>query len=161
MSNFLWPHGLQQTRLPSPTPSLTPRACSDSCPSSRWCHPIFSSSCPPLLWPSSFPASGSFQMSQFFPSGGQSIEASTSASVLPMSFKDWFPLGLTGLISLQSKGFFSNTRVQKHQFFGTQPSLRVQLSHPYMTTGQTIALTRWIFVGKIMSLLFNMLSKLS
>ena len=103
----------------------------------------------------SFPASGSSLMSQFFESSGQSIGDSASASVLPKNIQDWSPLGWTGWISLQSKGLsrvFSNTTVQKHLFFGTQ------LSHPYMTTGKTIALTRWTFFGKVMSLLFNMLS---
>ena len=98
-------------------------------------------------------------MSQLFISGGQSIGVSASISVLPMNIQDWFPLGWTGWISLQSKGLsrvFSNTTVQKHQFFGAQ----LQLSHPYMTTGKTIALTRQTFVGKVMSLLFNMLSRL-
>ena len=93
-------------------------------------------------------------MSQFFESGSQSIGVSALASVLSMSIQCLFPLGLTGLISLQSKGLsrvFSNTTVQKHQFFGTQPSF-VQLSHPYMTTGKTIALTIWTFVSKVMSL---------
>ena len=94
---------------------------------------------------------------------GQSIGASTSASVLPMNIQGCFPLGLTRLIFLQSKTLsrvFSNTTVQKHQFFGTQPSLLVQLSHPYMTTGKTIALTIWTFIDKVMSLVFNMLSRL-
>ena len=102
-------------------------------------------------------------MSQFFTSGGQNIGVSTSASVLPMNIQDLFPLGLTGLISLLSKGLsgvFSSTTVQKHQFFSSQPSSMVQLSHLYMTTGKTIALTRWTFVDKVMSLLFNMLSRL-
>ena len=102
-------------------------------------------------------------MNQFFASGSQSVGVSTSASVLPMNIQDWFPLGKTGWISLQSKGLsrvFSNTTVQKHQFFGTQLFFIVQLSHLYMTTGKTIALTRRTFVGKVMSLLFNMLSKL-
>ena len=101
-----------------------------------------------------FPASGSFLRSQFFASGGQSIRVSASASVLPMNIQDWSPLGWTGWISLQSKGparIFSNITIQKHQFFGTQLSFIVQLSHPYMTTGKTIALTRWTFVGKVMS----------
>ena len=101
-------------------------------------------------------------MSQLFISGCQSIRASTSASVLPMNIQDWFPLGLTGLISLQSKGLsrvFSKTTVQKHQSFGAQPFFMVQLSYPYMTTGKTIALSRWIFVGKVMSLLSNVLSR--
>ena len=112
----------------------------------------------------SFPAPRSFPMSQFFTLGGQSTGVSASGSVLPMNIQDWFPLGWTGLISLQSKGFsrvFSNTTVQKHQFFGAQFSLwSNSYLHPYMTTGTTIALTRWTFVGKVMSLLFNMLSRL-
>ena len=124
MSDSLWPHGLQHTRLPCPSP--TPGACSNSCPPSRWCHPTISSSVVPFFCLQSFPVSGSFQMSQFFTSGGQSIEVSASASVLPMNIQDWFPLGLTSLISLQFKGLsrvFSNTIVQKHQFFSTQLSL--------------------------------------
>ena len=125
VSDSLRPQGLQHTRLPCPSP--TPRACSNSCPLSWWCHPTISSSIVPFSsCLQSFPASGSFQISQFFSSGGQSIGASASASVLSMNFQDWFPLGLTGWISLQSKGFsrvFSNTTVQKHQFFYTQLSL--------------------------------------
>ena len=100
-------------------------------------------------------------MSQFFESGGQSIGVSASASVLPMNIRDWFPLRLTGLISKQSKRLsrvFSNTTVQKHQFPGA--FFMVQLSHPYMTTGKTIALTRWTFVGKVIPLLFSMVSRL-
>ena len=102
-------------------------------------------------------------MSQFFTSAGQSTEASASASVLPMNIQDWFPSGLTGLISLQSKRLsrvFSNTTVQKHQFFCTQFSLWSKSYHPYMTIRKTIALTRRTFVGKVMSLLFNILSSL-
>ena len=125
MSDSLQPHGLQHARLPCPSP--TPRACSNSCPSSRWCHLTTLSSVVPFSsCLQSFPASGSFPRSQFFTSGGQSIAVSVSASVLPMNIQDWFPLGLTGWISLQSKGLsrvFSNTTVQKHQFFGTQLSL--------------------------------------
>ena len=108
-------------------PSLSPRACSNSCPLSQWCHPTISSSVilfSSCLW--SFPASGSFPMSQFFTSGGQSIVVSASASVLPMNTQDWFPLGWTGWISLQAKGLsrvFSNTTVQKHQFFSAPLSL--------------------------------------
>ena len=124
MSDSLRPHGLQHARLSCPSP--TPRAYSNSCPSHQWCHPTISSSVIPFSSHlQSFPASGSFPMGQFFASGGQSIGASASASVLPMNIQDWFPLGLTGLISLQPKGFsrvFSNTTVQKHQFFGTQLS---------------------------------------
>ena len=120
-----------------------------------FCHPF--SSCL-----ESFPASGSFQMSWLFPSGGQSIGVSASASVLPMNIQDWFPLGWTGLISLQSKGFsriFSNTTVQKASILLHLAFFTVQLSHAYMTTGKTIALTRQIFSGKVMSLLFNTLSR--
>ena len=121
--------------------------------------PISSSVVPFSSYPQSFPTSGPFFMSQLFTSGGQSIGVSASTSILPMNTQDWSPLGWTGWISLQSKGLsrvFSKTTVQKHQFFSTQPFFIVQLSHPYMTTGKTIALTRWIFVGKVMSLLFNM-----
>ena len=111
--------------------------------------------------PQCFPVSGSFQMSQLSTSGGQSIGVSASASVPLMNTQDWSPLGWTGWISLQSEGLsrvFSNTTVQKYQFFSAQIFFILQLSHPYMTTGKTIALTRRTFVGKIMSLLFNMLS---
>ena len=110
--------------------------------------------------PQSFPVSGSFPMSWLLASGSQSI--AVSASFLPMNIQDWFPLGLTGWISLQSKWpsrVFSNTTVQKHQFFSAKLSSQSN-SHPYMTTGKTIALTRWTFVGKVMSLHFNMLSRL-
>ena len=110
-----------------PVPSSVPGACSNSCPSSWWCHPTISSSVVPLSsCLQSFPASGSFPMSQPFASDGQSIGVSASASVLPMNIQDWFPLGWTGLISLQSKGLLrvsSNTTIQKHQFFGSQLSL--------------------------------------
>ena len=114
----LWSHGLQHANLPCPSP--TPGACSNSCPSSRWSHSTISSSFSSHL--QSFPASASFQLSQFFASGGQSIRVSASASVLPMNTQDWSPWGWTDWISLQSKGLsrvFSNTTVQKHQFFGT------------------------------------------
>ena len=109
-----------------PCPSSTPRVCSNSCPLSQWCHPTISSSVIPFSCLQSFPASGSFQISQYFTSGGHSIGVSASASVLPMNIKDWFPLGWTGWISLLSKGVsrvLSNTTVQKHQFFGAQLSL--------------------------------------
>ena len=125
MSDSLQPHGLQHTRLPCP--SLSPRVCPNSCPLSRRCHPTISSSVGPFSsCPPSFPTSESFPMSQLFASGGRSIESFTSASVLPMNTQDWFPLGLTGLISLLSKGLsrvFFSTGVQKHQFFSAQPSL--------------------------------------
>ena len=122
MSGSPWSYGLQHTRILCPSP--TPRACSNSYPSSQWCHPIISS--PVIPFSSclqSFPASGSFAMSQIFTSGGQNIGASASASVFPMNVQDWFPLGFTSLISLQSKGLsrvFSNTAVQKHQLFPAQ-----------------------------------------
>ena len=122
MSDSLRPHGLQHTRPPCPSP--IPGVYLNSCPLNQWCHPTISSSVVPFSsWLQSFPASGSFPMSQFFASGGQSI--GVSVSVLPVNIQDWFPLGLTGWISLQSKGLsrvFSNTTVQKHQFFGTQLS---------------------------------------
>ena len=124
MSDSLWPHGLQQARPPCPPPP--PRACSDSCPLSQWYHPTISSFVIPFSCLQSFPSSGSFPTSQFFTSGGQSIGVSASASVLPMNIQDWFPLGLTGFISLHSKGLsrvFSNITDQIHQFFGTRPSL--------------------------------------
>ena len=124
VSDSSQPHGLQHTRRPCPSP--TPRVYSNSSPLSQWCHPTISSSVVLFSCLQSFPASGSFQMSKFFTSGGQSIRFSTSASDLPVSIQDWFPLGWTCWISLQSKGFssvFSDTTVQKHQFFGTQLSL--------------------------------------
>ena len=128
VSDSLWPHELQHTRPPYPSP--TPRVHLNPRPLSRWCHPTISSSVVPFSsCPQSFPASGSFQMSQFFPSGSQSIGVSASTSALPI--RRWGPrtdllLGWTGWISLQSKGLsrvFSNTTVQKHQFFHAQPSL--------------------------------------
>ena len=122
ISNFLQPHGLQHARLPCLSP--TPGAYSNSCPLSQWCHPTISTFVIPFSsCPQSFPASGSFQMSQLFASGGQSIGVSASASVLPVNIQDWSLLGWTGWISLQSKGLsrvFSNATVQKHQFFTTQ-----------------------------------------
>ena len=125
MSDSLRPHGLQQTRLPCPSP--TPGIYSNSCPLSQWCHPTISSSVVPFSpCLQSFPASGSFQMSQLFTSGGKSTGVSASVSVIPMNIQDWFPLGWTSWISLQSKGLsrvFSNTTVQKHQFFTAQLSL--------------------------------------
>ena len=160
MSNSLWLHGLQHARPPCPSP--TPRVYSNSCPLSQWCHPTISSSV--VLFSSclqSFPASGSFQMSQLFTSGGQRTGVSASASVLPMNTQDWFPLGWTGWISLQSKGLsrvFSNTTVQKH--LQHSAFCIVQLSHPFVITGKTIALTRRTFAGKVTSLLFNMMSRL-
>ena len=125
VSDSLQPHGRQHARPPCPSPTL--RAYSNTCPSSQWCHPTIPSSVVPFSsCLQSFPALGSFQMSQFFASGGQSIGASALAPVFPMNIQDWFPLGWTGCISLQSKGLsrvFSNTTCQKHQFFSTQLSL--------------------------------------
>ena len=124
VSESLWPHGLEHTRPPCPSP--TPRVYSNSCPSCLWCHPIISSSV--IAFSSclqSFPTLGSFPMSRFFPSGGQNIGVSASVSVLPVKIQDWFLLRLTGWISLQSKGLsrvFSNATVQKHQFFTAQLS---------------------------------------
>ena len=124
MSDSLQPHGMQHTRPPWCTP--TPAIYSNSCPLSLWCHPTISSSVVPFSFClQSFPESGSFLMSQFFASGGQSIGISALSSVLPMNIQDWFPLGWTGWISLQFKGLsrvFTNTTVQKSQFFGTQLS---------------------------------------
>ena len=125
VSDSSWPHESQHTR--PPCPSSTPGIHPNSCPLSRWCHLAISSSVVPFSsCPQSLPASGSFQMSQLFTSGSQSTGVSASASVLPMNTQDWSSLGWTGWISLQSKGLsrvFSNTTVQKHQFFGTQLSL--------------------------------------
>ena len=125
ISDSLWPHGLQHTRPPYPSP--TPRVYSNSWPLSQWCHPTISSSIIPFSSRlQSFPESGSFLMSQFFISGSQSTGVSASTSVLPMNIQDWFPLGWTGWIFLQSKGLsrvFSNTTVQKRQFFSSQLSL--------------------------------------
>ena len=125
VSDSLWPHESQHAR--PPCPSSTPGVHSDSHPSSQWCHPAISSSIVPFSSsPQSFPASGSFQMNQLFTSGGQSTGSSASASVLPMNIQGWFPSGLTGWISLLSKGLsrvFSSSTVQKHQFFSAQPSL--------------------------------------
>ena len=124
VSDSLWPDGLQHTRPPFPPPSL--EVCPSSCSLHWWCHPAISSSDALFSFcPQSFPASRSFQMSQPFASGGQSIGVSASISVLPMNTQDWSPLGMTGWISLQSKGLsrvFSNTTVQKHQFFVAQLS---------------------------------------
>ena len=161
VSDPLWPHGAKHVRCPCPSPS--PRACSDSSPLNWWCHPTISSSVFPFsscLQP--FPASGAFQRSQFFTSDCQSTGVSASAPVLPMNIWGWFPLGFTGLISLQSQGLsrvFSNTTVQKHQLFSTQFSL---WSNPHIyiwLLGKTIALTRWTIFGKVMCLLLNTLSR--
>ena len=159
----MWSYGLQHVRRPCPSP--TPRVCSNSCPLSHWCHPTISSSVIPFSsCLQCFPALGSFQMTQFSASGGRSIGVSASASLLPMNIQDWFPLRWTGWISLQSKGLTLKSLLQHHS---SKASILqhlaffiVQLSHLYMTTGKTIALTRWTIFGKEMSLLLNMLSRL-
>ena len=154
----LWPHESQHIRppFPSPTPGVHP----NPCPLSQWCHATISSSVVPFSSCSqSFPASGSFQMSQLFASGGQSIGVSASTSVVPVNTQAWSPLGWTGWISLQSKRL-SRVFSKKASILQRSAFFRVQLSHPYMTTGKTIALTRWTYVDKIISLLFNMLSRL-
>ena len=154
VSNSLWPHGLQHARPPCPSPS--PRVYSNSCPLSRWCHPTISSSVVPISsCLQCFPALGSFQMSQFFASGGQSTRVSASTSVLSMNTQDWSPLRWSGWISLQSKGLsrgFSNNTVQKHHFFGDQLSSQSN-SHIHTWPLEKSALTRQTFVGKGMSLL--------
>ena len=158
---LLQPHGLQHATLPCPSP--TPGAYSNSCPLSRWCHPTISYSVVPFSsCLQSFPASGSFLMSQFFTSGGQSIGISASASAIPKHIMDWFPLGLTDLISLLSREpqEFSPTPQFKTSILQCPAFFIHQLSHPYMTTGKAIALTRRTFVGKVMSLLFSMLSRI-
>ena len=162
MFNSLQPHGQQHARPPSPSP--TPSAYSNSRPSSRWCCPTISSSV--ISYSShlqSFAASGFFSNESVLHRGGQSIEVSASTSVLPMNIQDWVPLGWTGWISLQPKGL---SRVFPKPHFKGINSLGlacfiVQLSHAYMTTGKTIALTRWTFLGKVMSLLLNMLYRLA
>ena len=139
------------TRLSCPSPS--PGACSNSCPLSRWCHPTTSSSVVPFsTCLRSFPASGSFLMGRLFTSGGQSIRASASASVLPMNVPGLFPLRLTSLMSLLSKELsrvFSYTTVQKASILWRSTFFMVQSSHSYTTTGKNIALTKWTFVGKL------------
>ena len=160
VSDSLWPHEPQHARPPCPSP--IPGVHWDSCPSSQWCHPAISSSVVPFSCPQSFPSSGSFQISQLFTSGGQRIRVSASTSVLPMntgliSFRmDWLDLlavqgTLKGLLQHHSW----KASILRHSAF-----FIVQLSHPYMTTGKTIALTRRTFVDKVIFLLFNMLSRL-
>ena len=155
VSNSLWHHESQQARPPCPSP--TPGFYTDLCPSSQWCHPAISSSVIPFSsCPQSFTASGSFPMSQLFTWGGQSIRVSASTSVLPMNTQDWYPLGRTGWISLAVQGTLKGL-LQHHSSKGSilwlSPFFTVQLSHPYVTTGKTIALTRRTFVGKVISCL--------
>ena len=154
MSDSLPHHELQHNRFPWPSISLWVSL--NSRPLSWWCHPTTSSSAIPFSsCPQSLLASGSFPMSQLFATGGLSIRA--SASILPMNIQGWFPLGLAGLISLQSKGLLS--LLQHHSWKASilwlSAFFMVQLAHPYMTTGKTIALTIQTFVSKVMSLLFN------
>ena len=162
VSDCLWLHEVQHARpaCPSPTPSVYP----NSCPLSWWCHLNISASVIPFSsCLHSFPISGSFPMSQLFTSGGQNIGVSASTSVLPMNTQNWSVLGWTGWTSLQSKGpsrVFSNTTVQNHHFFDTQLSLESNSHIHTWLLEKTIALTRWSFVDKVMSLLFNMLSRL-
>ena len=153
--------GLQHARLPCPSPS--PRVCSNSCPLSQWQHPTTSPSVIPFSsCPQSFPASGSFPMSQLFTSGCQNTGASASASVLPMNMQGRFPLGLTGLISLQTKGLsrvFPSTTVQKHQFFGSQPSLWSDSHIHIWLLKKNNSFDYMDFVSKVLSLLCNTLSR--
>ena len=167
MSDCLQPHGLNQARPPCPSPFSG--FCPSSCPLNRWCHLTISSSIAFFSCPQFFLASGSFPVTWLFTSGRQTIGVLASALDTRMSIQGWFPLGLTGLISLLSKGLsrvFSTT-LWKHHFFGTQPSLfiyfftffMVQLSYSHMITGKTTTLTIKDFVGNMMSLLFNTLSR--
>ena len=162
MSDSLRPYGLQHARLPCLLAAL--RACSNpECPLSWWYHPTISSSLVPFSCCSrSFPASGSFSRSQFFPSGGQSIGISPSASVLPMNIQDWFPLGLTGLSPCSPRDSQESSPTPQFKSINilALTFLYSPNSHPYMTTEKTVALTRQTFVDKVMSLLFNMLSML-
>ena len=158
--NTLWHHGLQHARLPCP--SSTPRAYSNSCPLSQWYHPTISSSVVPFSsCLQSFPASRSFLMSQLFTSGGQSTGAPASALVLPINIQDWsFRMDWFDLLTVQGT---LKSLLQYHSskalIFQHSAFFMVQLSHPYMTTGKTIALTIQTFVSKVMSLLFNMMSR--
>ena len=162
MSNSLQLCKWQHDRLPCP--SLSPGVYSNSCPLSQWCHPTISSSVISFSsCPQSFSALGPFAMSWLFASGGQSIRASASSTVLPMNIQGWFPLKLTGLISLSVQGplkSFLQHHSSKASILWCSSFFIVQLSYPYMTTGKIRALTTWTFVGKVMSLLFNILSRL-
>ena len=169
MFNYLRPHGLQHARPPHPSPS--PGVCPSSCPLHRWCHPAISSSDALFSFcPRSFPASGCFPMSWLFASDDQNTGALASASVLPVNNQGWSPLRLTGLISLKIdwldllavQGTFRNLlqhHSSKASILWPPAFLMVQLSQLYVTTGKTIALTIRTFVGRVMSLLFNTLSR--
>ena len=161
MSDSFRLHESQHTRPPCPSP--TPGVHSDSRPLSQWCQPAISSSVVPFSsCPQSLPESQSFPMSQRFTWGGQSTGVSALASLLPKKTQGWSPSEWTGWISLQSKGIssFLQHHSLKASILWCSAFFTVQLSHPYMTTGKTIALTRRTFVGKVMSLLYNMLSRL-
>ena len=157
MSDSLWPHEAQHARPPCPSP--TPGVYSNSCPSSRWCHPDISSSVVPFSsCPQSLPVSGSFPVSQLFPWGGQSIGVSASASAFPMNNQDWCPLGWTGWTSLQARGLsrvFSNTTVQKHWFFGAQFSSQ---SNSHIHTWPLVSIKSRYEKGKIKFLLASRFS---
>ena len=157
VSDSLWPHELQHARPPCPSP--TTRVHPSPRPLSRWCPLTISSSVVRFSYcPQSFPASGSFRMSQLFASGGQSVGVSASTSVLPMNTQDWSPLGWTGWISLQSKESLVQHHSSKPSILRHSAFFIVQLLHPYVTAEKNIAFTRWILVDQVMSLLFNMLS---
>ena len=147
LSKSLWLHGLQHVRLPCPSP--TPRACSDSCPSSWWCDPTISSFVIPFSsCLQSFPPSRTFPMSRFFTSGGQSIGVSASVSILPMNIQDWFDLlAVHGTLKSLLQHHSSKASILRHSAF-----FIIQFLHPYVNIGKTIVLTRHTFVGKIMSL---------
>ena len=162
MSDSLRPHEWQHTRPSCPSP--TPGVYSNSCPPTQWCHPAISSSVVPFSsCPQSLPASGSFPMSQLFTWGDQSIGVSASASVFPMNIQDLSPSGWTDWLDLLAVQGTLKSLLQHHSskasLFWCSGFFTVQLSHPYTTTGKSKALTRWTFVGKIMSLLFNVLSR--
>ena len=162
MSDSLWSHESQHARPPCPSP--TPGVHSDSHSSSQWCHPVISSSVVPFSsCPLSLPASESFPMSQLFSWGGQSTGVSALTSFLPKKFQGWFPSEWTSLDLLEVQGTLKSLlqhHSSKASILWLSAFFTVQLSHPYMTTGKTIALTRWTFVNKIMSLLLNTLSRL-
>ena len=161
LSDSLQPHGLQHTK--PPCPSLSSEACPSLCPLLWWCHPAISSLVSPFFsCPQSFPASGTFPVSKLFASDDQNTGVSASASLLPVIIQGWFPLRLIYFISLLSKELaqvFSSTTVQRHQFFGTLPSLLSSSQQPYMTTWKTVALTIRTFVSKLLPLLSNRLSR--
>ena len=160
VSDFLRPHESQHTRPPCPPP--TPGVYPNWCPLSWWCHPAISSSVIPFSsCPQSFPASGSFPVSQLFAWGGQSIGVSASVSVLPMNTQDWSPLGWLVGSPCSPRDSQESSPTPQFKSINSSVFFTVQLSYPYVTTGKTIALTRQTFVGKVMSLLFNMLSRLA